>query len=162
MVSFTISSEDYADALRLHMRQYWVCSLMPKLFMAVLLLLCVAAIVLSGIEPTVTSAAIGAMIAVACLPLLSYFVVLPYRARRTHRQQKTLHYPVEAAWGEQGYSASTKDTSGTISWSDYYGWSADDRMILFMRSPTLFQMLPRRAFRLGIETTRRSESRRGG
>ncbi|KKB07714.1 hypothetical protein VE26_13665 [Devosia chinhatensis] len=101
--------------------------------------------VVTAFDALVTSAAAGAMIALACLPLLQYFVLLPYQARRIYRHQKSLHYPVQAAWSDRGYSASSGEVSGTTSWNDFYGWSADARIILFMQSPVFFQMLPRRA-----------------
>lgn len=56
-----------------------------------------------------------------------------------------MQHPVEASWTADAYSASAKTVTGTTAWSDYYGWSADDKMVLFMQLPVLFQMLSRHA-----------------
>lgn len=144
-VSFSISAEDYANALRLHMRRYWATKAGPWLFIATVVAACLLAMVLSDFHPTWTSAGIGGVIGAACLPLFAYFVMLPRQARKIHSQQKTMQHPVEASWSREAYSASTETVTSTTPWSDYYGWSADETMVLLMQSPVLFQMVPRHA-----------------
>ncbi|WP_332712431.1 YcxB family protein [Pelagibacterium mangrovi] len=144
-VRFTLTAEDYANALRLHMRRYWVTRWGPKLFMLVVFVGAILAMVLTGFDELWTSMAIGGMIGAVILPLLAYFVFLPRQARKVYAQQKTLHQPVEASWDEAGYTASTETVTSVVVWTDYYGWSLDDRMVLFMQSQVLFQMLPRQA-----------------
>lgn len=144
-VSFTITAEDYASALRLHMRRHWATRIGPKLFAAAVLAACLLAVALTGFDSAWTSASIGGLIGLVVLLLLSYFFLLPRHAYKIHGQQKTMQYPVEASWNGEAYSASSTNVSGTTPWLDYYGWSADDKMILLMQSPVLFQMVPRRA-----------------
>lgn len=144
-VSFTITAEDYTNALRLHMRRYWATKTGPKLFLAAMFALCVVAVIVSDFDPTPTTVATVVLIGTAILPLLSYFILLPRQARKVYRQVETMRHPTEVSWDLDGYSASTATSMSTIAWSDYYGWSADEKMVLFMQAPNLFQMLPRHA-----------------
>ncbi|TKT80019.1 YcxB family protein [Aquamicrobium sp. LC103] len=143
--SFTITAEDYANALRLHMRRYWVTKSGPKLFIAAMFALCLIAMIASGFDPTPTTVAIVVMVGTAIWPLLAYFLLIPWQARKIYREDKTLQHPIEASWTRDAYFASTATVTNTIPWSDYFGWSADEKMVLLMQSPVLFQMLPRHA-----------------
>ncbi|TKT78280.1 YcxB family protein [Aquamicrobium sp. LC103] len=78
------------------------------------------------------------------MPLLFYFL-LPQHARKVYRQVKTMRHPTEVSWNHEGYSASTATSTSTIAWNDYFGWSADEKIVLLMQAPNLFQMLPRHA-----------------
>lgn len=144
-VSFTITAEDYANALRLHMRRYWATRAGPKLFIAAMFALCLIAVIVSDFDPTPTTVAIIVMVGTALWPLLAYFLLIPWQARKIYREDKTLQHPIEASWTRDAYFASTATVTNTIPWSDYYGWSADEKMMLFMNSPASFQMLPRHA-----------------
>ena len=144
-VSFTITPADYANALRLHMRRYWATKAGPWLFLAAMFAACAVAIIVSGFDPTPTTIAIIVLIGTAILPLLSYFILFPRQARKVYRQVETMRHPTEASWNLEGYSVSTATSASTIAWNDYYGWSADEKMVLFMHAPNFFQMLPRHA-----------------
>lgn len=144
-ISFTISAEDYASALRLHMRRYWARKLGPRIFVAAVFAACFLAAIVSRFHPLWTSAAIGAGIGAVCLPLFTYFVLLQRQARKIYSQQKTMQSPVDASWSKDAYSAATATVTGVTPWCDYYGWSADEKMVLLMQSPVLFQMVPRHA-----------------
>lgn len=106
---------------------------------------CAVAIIVSGFDPTPTSIAIIVLIGTAIMPLLSYFILFPRQARKVYRQVETMRHLTEVSWNLEGYSASTATSTSTIAWGDYYGWSADEKMVLFMQSPNIFQMLPRHA-----------------
>lgn len=143
--TFTITAEDYADALRLHMRRYWMSRPGPKLFVAAIVAAGLLAGPLSGFDPGLTGAGIGAAIGAVIVPLLSYFFLIPGRARKIHAQQKVLRHPVEVSWNDEAYSAASDASASVVRWGDYHGWSADEKMILLLPSSVLFQMLPRRA-----------------
>lgn len=142
-IRFTITARDYADALRLHTRRSWATRWELKLFLLAVYALGILAMVLSGFDALLTSIAIGGMLAAPAVPAFTYFVYIPRLARRVYAQQKSMHQPVEASWTDESYTASSGTTSGTVAWTDYYGWSVDDRMVLFMQSQLLFQMVPR-------------------
>ncbi|MEO9297199.1 YcxB family protein [Devosia alba] len=144
-VSFTITAQDYANASKLHTRRYWARNPVPKLFGVGTVAAILLAMALSGINPSLTIGATGGLIALVCLSLFTYFVRIPRQARRIYGQQKTMQHPVTASWDSATFSASTKAVSGTTAWNDYYGWAADETIILFFQSPALFQMLPRHA-----------------
>src|SRR5690606_26244767 len=124
-------------------RRAWATRWELKLFLLAVYALGILTMVLSGFDALLTSIALGGMIAAPLVPVLTYFIYLPRLARRVHPPPTTLHQPVEASWTEEGYTASSGTTTGTVAWTDYYGWSADDRMVLFMQSQLLFQMVPR-------------------
>ncbi|MBK4215986.1 YcxB family protein [Paracoccus caeni] len=143
--NFTITAEDYANALRLHARRHWAVNLAPKLFVAALLIAAVLVMVLSGFDRTWTIIGICWLCVGIGMPLLAYKVILPRRARSIYAKQKTMQHPVSASWTDEAYSASTAHISGTTLWNDYYGWSADEKMVILMQSQVLFQMIPRHA-----------------
>ncbi|WMT89454.1 YcxB family protein [Pelagibacterium sp. H642] len=142
---FTITAEDYANALRLHMRRYWATRWGPKLFVIVVFVIAIGAMVMTDFDEAWTSAAIGGIIGAVLLPLLGYLFIVPRRARKVYSQQKTLKQPVEVSWTQEAYIAHTEAAASTVAWTDYYGWSADGKMVMFMQSQNLFQMLPRHA-----------------
>jgi hypothetical protein len=144
-IAFTITAEDYANASRLYMRRYWATRVGPRLFIAAMFALCLIAVIVSGFDPTPTTVAIIVMVGTAICPLLSYFVLIPRQARKIYREDKHLQHPIEASWTQDAYFASNATGTNTIPWSDYYGWSADEKMVLLMQSPAVFQMLPRHA-----------------
>lgn len=147
-VSFTITAEDYANALRLRTRRYWFRSTRIKVFVAAVVTACALTIAIAGFDSIAGSLAGGAMIGLvgltAWLPL-AYFVFLPRQARKIYDQQKTMQHPVEASWSSEAYSAATPVTASTVPWGEYYGWCADETIILLMHSPVMFQMIPRYA-----------------
>lgn len=149
-VSFTLTPEDYADASRLHARRYFLNSIRLKLLAAIIVVGASLAIGFSGLDSVAGSLAGGALVGLVVLVawiVFAYFFILPRQARKIYGQQKTLQYPVEAGWSSEAYSASSAAVASTVPWLDYHGWSADDKIILLMQSPILFQMLPRRALR---------------
>lgn len=141
---FTLTAEDYANALRLHMRRYWATRWTPKLTVLVIFLIAIAILVTSSSDLW-TFAAIAVMISAAAAPVARYFFDLPRQARKVYAQQKTLHQPIDASWTPDAYVTTAEDAASTIGWGEYYGWSADEKVVLLMQSQALFQMLPRRA-----------------
>ncbi|MFD1940812.1 YcxB family protein [Paradevosia shaoguanensis] len=147
-VSFTITAEDYANALRLRMRRYWLKSTRIRVFVAAVVVACILAFTIAGFDSVPGSLAIGAMLGLIGLSawlVIGYFALLPRQARKIYGQQKTMQHPVEASWNSEAYSAATAVASSTVPWGEYHGWSADETMILLMHSPVLFQMIPRHA-----------------
>lgn len=167
-VSITITAEDYANALRLRTRRYWFRSTHIKVFVVAVVAACALNIAIAGFDSVAGSLAGGAMIGLvglvgltAWLPL-AYFVFLPRQARKIYDQQKTMQHPVEASWSSDAYSASTPVTASTVPWGEYYGWCADETIILLMHSPVMFQMIPRHALTPAQQTDLTDHIKRSG
>ncbi|WP_417584557.1 YcxB family protein [Pelagibacterium sp.] len=144
-VTLTLTPSDYASALQLHARRYFIANTGPKIFTFLIVLVALAMMIMTGFDEGFTSAAIGGLIGLAAMPPLIYFIALPYRAKKVFAQQKTLHAPIAASWSEDGFTANTSSMGGTIAWNQYFGWSEDQAVFLIMQSQQLFQMLPKRA-----------------
>ena len=147
-LDYTITADDYINALRLRMRRYWLCNKRVKLFVAAVIVACVLAFTLSGLHSIAGSLAGGAIIGLVGIGvwlLLGYVFFLPRQARKIYAQQKSMQYPVRASWDSEAFSAATEIATNSTPWTDYHGWSADEKIILLMHSLLLFQMVPRRA-----------------
>ncbi|QCI67240.1 YcxB family protein [Phreatobacter stygius] len=147
-VTVTLTEDDYAAANKLHVlneyRRPW----------SLIAIACIVVIYCLFIYASVTgfrSFAIPGLyvhiifIALLALPAVNYLVLAPYTARKTFRQQKTLHHPITYSWSEAGLKATNVSGEWLVPWTDYLKWSEDDRVVLFYQAPRLFQMLPKRA-----------------
>ena len=96
-------------------------------------------LILAGIVP--------AYLALAYLVVLSiHYVYVPWYARRSFRQQKTLQVLANMSWSPEGFSIATEDGNASIPWGKYLRWAENDRIILLFLGPTLYHMIPKWAF----------------
>lgn len=152
-VSFTISADDYISSCRLLMRRRYLSG-RNSIIIVVMVLASVLAISVSERNSAGGNYAVffaAFLFAWVFLHAINYFILLPRRASRIFRLQKTMQYPVEASWGCECYAELTSVLSSKVPWSDYYGWAADKSVILLMQSPIVFQIVPRRL--LSIDQT---------
>lgn len=84
----------------------------------------------------------GVVGAVACVAI--GFVLLPRRARRLFRQQKTLQGEFVLDWSPQGARfVSSKGTSDLL-WSDYIDWAENDGVFILTINDGLYHFVPKR------------------
>jgi hypothetical protein len=89
-----------------------------------------------------------ALCAIACG--VAYLLV-PGRAGRLYRQQKTMQQPFHYAWTDEGITLCTPSSEGRYGWSQLYCWTSGRTAILIFFNDQLFFFLPCRA--LGSEGT---------
>lgn len=77
---------------------------------------------------------------------LIFFVLIPWRARKTYRQQKTLHTPVSVEFTEEAFVAEADNGHSRIAWSDFHKWKASDKVIALYHSDMICNFIPCRAF----------------
>jgi hypothetical protein len=75
---------------------------------------------------------------------VTWLVIMPAYARRTYRQQRTLHKDFRYGWSEEGLSYRTKYGSGILPWHELHRWSDGRHTFLFYINDGLFHFLPRR------------------
>lgn len=144
----TLTEDDYAAAKKLHVLNSFR-GRAPLSAMAVIAALYViflfatfAGVRSSGLPNEVTHALFLFLLA---SPIVTYLLLAPYVARRTFRQQKTLHQPVTYSWSATGLKVSSINGEWWVPWTDYLKWSENPKVALFYHAQHLFQILPKRA-----------------
>lgn len=146
-VELSITATDHVRAVQIHVIQQYRRRRTASICIALLL---IAAMVLGkmflgprdyqGLERVVLT-----MVAVfVTLPLLLVYVFVPWNARRTYRQQKSLHRPLRIEWSENGFTTFRDDGRWTTPWSDFLRTVMHKDMILLYVAPNLFHMIPAR------------------
>jgi len=77
---------------------------------------------------------------------LFFFVYIPWKTRRTYKQQKSLQREAKMTFDESGFSAANEFGSGITPWSDYVRWKENDHLFLLYISDPLYHMVPKRMF----------------
>lgn len=77
---------------------------------------------------------------------LTSYLLLPRRAARLFRQQRSIHQSFEYRWTDTGLEWSSVQGAGRFPWSDLHGWRETKPAMLIYMNDTLFQFLPQHAF----------------
>ena len=77
---------------------------------------------------------------------LTSYLLLPRRAGRLFRQQRSIQQSFEYRWSDAGLEWSSAQGAGRFPWSDLHGWRETKPAMLIYMNDTLFQFLPRHAF----------------
>jgi hypothetical protein len=151
-VVFQLEAQDLVHAHRLHFRQYTKSR--PGLTRLA---------VVSALGILVYGALMGSILPwdQALWSLLAFIVVVPIGAvglpflivhatsrsvaRRTLRQQKTLHQPMQLTWSDDGMLMSNNFGEARMQWTDYRKIRHDRHVILLYESDRLYRMIPTRA-----------------
>lgn len=138
--SINITADDVVAAQRLHTtptrRRMFVMFLLGSVSLV--------AWYASGLRAL--SAVAGGFIGVGVVQALTLWLYLPYRARRTYRQQKNLQRSHQFSWDDQAIFFHSEDYEGKIRWSDLLKAREDHSMLLLYQSDALFHLFPKRSF----------------
>ncbi len=85
------------------------------------------------------------MFALFAVLLVLPYVLAPWTARRNYGKQPNLRQDWLVEFSRFGLRAVTDTQDNTVAWSDYVGWSRDDRIWLVWQSNQLVQFIPARA-----------------
>ncbi|MDF0488134.1 YcxB family protein [Sphingomonas sp. H39-1-10] len=151
-VTFTPSEADYVAAMRAN----FVRAIRRR---RVIFRVTIAALVFAAIGAAIGLAdggilwavpyALGGLTYGAILFAIIYvssYLLLPRRAARLFRQQRSIHQSFDYRWSEDGLEWSSPQGSGRFPWTDLHGWRETKPAVLIYMNDTLFQFLPQRAF----------------
>jgi hypothetical protein len=150
-VSFTPEMADYIAASR----AAWSRSMRQRPFfvrLAVIsLVVAMAGFAFGWSDGTLGDAVAAAGIAVGAVLLWLFLVcgltwlLIPRRAGRLFRQQKTLNQENIFSWNDEGLSYRTPKGHSDLTWDDLHGWFERPAVFLFLLNDRLHHFVPKRA-----------------
>jgi hypothetical protein len=150
-ISFTPEVADYIAATR---AGWWRSVRQRRFFVRITLISLVVALAgfaYGWVDGTPSEALITAGLAPVVV-LLWLFVVcgltwllIPRRAGRLFRQQKSLNQEHLVSWDEQGLSFRAAKGYSELAWSDYHDWLERPAVFLFLLNDRLHHFVPQRA-----------------
>lgn len=96
------------------------------------------------VDVRATGFAVAAMIGWLVLVLGLSFLLVPRRAGRLFRQQRTLDQDFRVTWDEAGYTQQWEHGAVLTRWADYHDWFENDRILAFGINEQLFHFAPKR------------------
>lgn len=85
-------------------------------------------------------------LAVTAYLVLYFFVYVPWKTRRTFRQQKSLQRRITWNFDDSGLGIESETGQGRIPWADIHKWKENDHLYLLYVSDALYYMIPKRLF----------------
>ncbi|MES2055609.1 MAG: YcxB family protein [Pseudomonadota bacterium] len=86
----------------------------------------------------------GFLILMTMLMLISY-ALLPRRATRLFRQQRTLEHDFVFRWDDAGTDTRSDVGTSMIAWTDYHAWAEGRAAFIFFLNDQLYHFIPKRA-----------------
>ena len=146
-IQCSLTADDYVNAQFLHMRPRPVIKFagyILAILFAVVVIISVYRMLLHGNEN------IGSctfFVIVCSLYLLMYFrVLIPLRAKKIFKQQKTLHDPFETEISIEGIATTHPRGNFKMAWKDFHKYKVGRDLILVYQSDAIFHMFPKRWF----------------
>lgn len=139
-----ITPEDYIRAQFLHLRPRPVIKWVGLLIVVGALALGVQQLIFppSGAITWEPFAILGALAYFAVI----YGVLLPLKARKIFKQQKTLQVPYESELTDEAYAAVSVHGTATIAWKEFHKYKMNKDTILVYQSDAIYHMFPKRWF----------------
>jgi hypothetical protein len=78
--------------------------------------------------------------------VLTFFVLLPLKARRIFRQQRNLQVTTDHEFEEQGVTSTSQIGQSRLTWRDFLKWKESKRLIVLYTSDVMMIIFPRRCF----------------
>ena len=142
MITGTISANDYLNAQKLHrkkaVRWYYAAS-------------CIALVIGLGLlilaQSTTSFMLIGAGLGGMVGEFAVSSILLPWKVRRIHRQQKDLASPFTYSWNSEFLEAQGASGHARRAWKNYAKYRENEKVFLLYHADNLFEMLPKNWFR---------------
>jgi hypothetical protein len=138
-----IEAKDYVEAQFIHMRPRPVF----KWLGIAILILSLAMGILTALSPREGAAFFVPYILIA---LPAYFIflrlILPIKAKKIYRQQRSLQAPFETEISGEGIQNSSEHGTSVLPWEDVHKYKIGKNLVLVYHSDVLFLMMPRRCF----------------
>lgn len=139
-----LEPRDYVQSQFLHARPRLEFAVVGVFLVAVGLLTCLYQWLApgDGSDWWVPCVILGSIGGVAVL----YGLVMPWRARRIFRQQKSLHSPWECDLSEETCESRSAHGHARVPWTEFHRYKMGRDMVLVYHSDVLFSVFPRRWF----------------
>lgn len=95
--------------------------------------------------PFIVMMATGGFVSCMLVQLGLTYALLPSRARRLFRQQKSMDQELRLSWSDAGAKMEAPSGYNDTPWSDYFGWYESDDVFLLLFNDRLYQFAPKRA-----------------
>ncbi|GAA6142104.1 YcxB family protein [Hydrogenophaga sp. 5NK40-0174] len=142
---YTISEEDYVQAMRLHAR---LTPLRVVGTVACLLIIAVIAVMApASVQPVFWGAFIGTVLMI----VLGRWVLIPWQARRAYRKYKAIHDEFSLGFVPEGMQVASVDASGLVPWEKMLKWREGEAFILIYMMPRLFHIVPKSVASQGLD-----------
>ncbi|KAA1179444.1 YcxB family protein [Rhizobium tropici] len=148
---YELTPQDLLLALRLHFRQHIRSrSAIIRLVMLWALAVVACGLILASAVDTsdaiipILTFSVALPIGIVGIPFLTVYTFGGRAARKTYREQKTLHKPVHLSWSEDGVHFSSDFGEARLQWSDFLMARQDRHCILLYESRRLYRLIPKR------------------
>jgi hypothetical protein len=148
---YELTPQDLLHAMRLHFR--WHIRSRPTIIRFVALwalAVAVCGFIVANAADTndaiVSTLAFAVIVpfAIVGIPFVIVHVFGRRTARKTYREQKTLHKPVHLSWSENGVRFSSDFGEARLQWTDFLIARQDRHCILLYESRRLYRLIPTR------------------
>jgi hypothetical protein len=167
-VEFHPSETDYVGVNKDWFRTTWKSRRARQRRMLVLAgMICLGGLV-GYLDGGIRQAGIGAFLAplaafLFLAPIIGlHYLLLPRRAKRLYRQQKTLQQLYRYSWTDEGLTLTTPTSTGRYAWSQFHRWADGQTAVLFSLNEQLFFFVPRRVLDDGRATDLKAILERSG
>jgi hypothetical protein len=94
----------------------------------------------------IVTLAFDTILAVAAISVITglTYVLVPRRARKLFRQQKSLHAEASIGWSDKGFSYKSELTSSLHPWTHYRQWGENKDVLVMFLTDTQFNLVPKR------------------
>ena len=148
-ITMEIEAQDIATAQRLY---FWSTIRTPAMLFRIVVLwlvLCGLAAMMTKNDPQTWWRDVMIFAAIMPVAMIGFPTLMIYlfgssAARRTLREQKTLHGPLTVCWDERGFMATNAFGQMHMTWPDLFATAENGRMFLLFESSRLFRMVPKR------------------
>jgi hypothetical protein len=135
--TYRISKDDYVNAAKLAGKLTSRQALIY--FVALILLLSLAAFGPAGIRAAAFNAAIGGL----CVGSLTKYVVTSVISRRHYRKYKAIHDEFEVELLQDGIRMVSPNGSGKVVWGTILKWRQNESYILIYPMPMIYYLVPK-------------------
>jgi len=143
-ISGNLLPEDYVHAQYLHLRPRRTFKILG--FLILIAVTWAAWYMFFGGGSNVPGATKLMLPAAGIYLLFFFFAYIPWKTRRTYRQQKSLQREFRICFGDAGLSAENEIGNATTPWSDYTKWKENEHLFLLYVSDPVYHMIPKRLF----------------
>jgi len=148
MIKFSgqLTSDDYLDANKLHMRKRgWK----RVLWIVFWVLLGVGALLSADIAMQDRNAGLPPLLLILLIAGVQLFLRLfyvPRRVRRVYSQQPNLQLPFESVCTDSGIESSNANSTNRLPWNHLTRWKEGPALFVVYQSDLIFNIVPKRCF----------------
>jgi hypothetical protein len=149
--AYTLSRQDLVGAHRLLARMWLLAAFVGVVFFVALAVRFVAGGAPIGSPRMLASAAIGGVAFAAIAAFAHWFVFIPWRCWRLHRQLPLVYGRMDVNADEDGIQFSGPRQIGRYRWSDFRGFKENARVLVLCLSRNAGLPIPRQAITAGAD-----------